>query len=298
MKPDGRWPDLIKRGWGTGAVFDYLSNTFVRTEDDRRFLARLERQASTPNAARLLLEMSMDTDLTQVLPTLDVPTLVLHRLGDPIFPVSGAQQIVELVPGAELEILDGTDHWIFGGATDPLLDRVESFIGAAPVSSPSPERALATVLFTDIVESTRLAQSLGDRQWTERLDQFVAVAAEVVARSGGEVVAETGDGFVATFAGPGRAVEAGLALRSSVAQLGIQLRTGVHTAEIERRGDNIAGIGVHVASRVADRAPAGEVWVSRTVRDLMAGTAIRLVDRGEHDLKGLDEPWVLYAVKA
>ena len=194
----------------------------------------------------------MAVDLTQVLPTLDLPTLVLHRADDSVFPVALAEQVADLIPGA--------DHWIFGGDTEPLLQRIEAFMGGTPVSSPSPERALATALFTDIVDSTRLAGFLGDKRWTKRLDQFVLLATDVVDRAGGQVVAETGDGFVATFEGPGGAVEAGLALRTAVAPLGIQLRTGVHTAEIERRGDNIAGelqaiVDDYIARRYPPRQP-------------------------------------------
>jgi pimeloyl-ACP methyl ester carboxylesterase len=288
---------VIDEHWGKGVVLRYLGPSLGQDQSGQAVLGRLERQAATPRAARLLLELIQRIDLEPILTAIPVPTLVLHRTSDDIVPVTQGRSIVERIPDARLVELPGTDHWIFSGDVDLLLAAVEDFITGEPAPQPINDRVLATVLFVDLVDSTAVAQRLGDAQWAAVLDEFERSTAKIIAEHRGELVKSTGDGALAMFDGPGRGVQAAGVLRSAVAPLGLTLRAGLHTAEIERRGDDIAGIGVNLASRVASAAAPGEVWVSRTVTDLVAGTGLTFVERGTHELKGFDRPWALYAVQ-
>jgi pimeloyl-ACP methyl ester carboxylesterase/class 3 adenylate cyclase len=289
--------DLVADHWGSGGILSALGPSLGADTNGRAVLARLERQAATPRAARLLLELSRQIDITPALPAISAPTLVIHREDDEIIPLSQGQSLAESIPGARLVVLPDADHWIFSGDLDSLLDHIKEFVVGSPAAPLATDRVLATVLFVDIKDSTVQAQQLGDGRWTELLDGFENAGARVVDEFRGELVNTTGDGLVATFDGPGRAVQAASALRTAVAPLGIALRSGLHTAEIERRGTDIAGIGVHIAARVAAAASPGEIWVSRTVTDLVAGTGLEFDDRGTHTLKGLDQPWALYAAR-
>jgi pimeloyl-ACP methyl ester carboxylesterase/class 3 adenylate cyclase len=289
--------DLVADHWGSGGILSALGPSLGADTNGRAVLARLERQAATPRAARLLLELSRQIDITPALPAISAPTLVIHREDDEIVPLSQGQSLAESIPGARLVVLPDADHWIFSGDLDSLLDHIKEFVVGSPAAPLATDRVLATVLFVDIKDSTVQAQQLGDGRWTELLDGFENAGARVVDEFRGELVNTTGDGLVATFDGPGRAVQAASALRTAVAPLGIALRSGLHTAEIERRGTDIAGIGVHIAARVAAAASPGEIWVSRTVTDLVAGTGLEFDDRGTHTLKGLDQPWALYAAR-
>jgi pimeloyl-ACP methyl ester carboxylesterase/class 3 adenylate cyclase/DNA-binding winged helix-turn-helix (wHTH) protein len=290
--------DQIEQLWGTGGILRYLAPSFARTQADKRFLARLERMAATPGSARRLQELSMAIDVTPVLSAIAAPTLVIHRSDDEVAPIDNARGLAAAIPGARFVELPGDDHWVFSGDGVPILHAIREHV-AGPVAPPATaRRVLASVLFVDIVGSTRTARELGDQRWSELLDRFEELAASTVSAHQGEIVKTTGDGVVAVFDGPGRAVLSALELRSAVAPLGLELRAGVHTAEIERRGTDIAGIGVHIASRVADAASPGEVWVSRTVTDLVAGTGLQFRSRGSVELAGLDEPWTLFEALA
>jgi pimeloyl-ACP methyl ester carboxylesterase len=289
--------DLVTERWGQGAILTILGPTLGADAAGRAFLARLERQAATPRTARLLLELSRQIDITPALAAISAPTLVIHRVGDEIVPLSQGRGLAEHIPSARLVELPDADHWIFSGDLDPVLDTIKEFVVGAPAAPTTTDRVLATVLCVHINDSTAQDRRFGAGRGTELLDEFETTGARIVSEFRGELVDTTGDGLVATFDGPGRAVQAAAALRAAVAPLGITLRSGLHTAEIERRGNDIAGIGVRIARRVAAVASPGEIWVSRTVTDLVAGTGLTFDERGPHELKGLDRPWSLFAAR-
>lgn len=287
--------EYVLRHWGTGRVYAYLAPGLDAVPGGRELLARYERQSATPRTARHLLELIGRIDIAGVLPTISVPTLVLHRADDPVVPPSHGRQLASSIPDARLRVLAGGDHNLFSGDPTETLREIGAFLAEEAAPDVGAERVLATVLFVDVVDSTARANELGDQRWTAVLDRFHACARAEVEEHRGRVVNTTGDGLLATFDGPGRAVVAAGRIRDVVRELGLEVRAGLHTAEVQRRGSDIAGIGVHIASRVAALAPAGEVWVSRTVTDLVAGTGLVFEARGEHLLKGLDQPWQLFA---
>lgn len=290
--------DYVLEHWGTGRVFRNLGPTLAAAPGGRELLARLERQSATPRTARHLLELIGQIDIAGILGAITVPTLVLHREGDRIVPPAHGRQLAAGIPGARLVVLEGADHFLYSGDPGQTLASIADFmtVGAADEpASTTDERILATVLFVDLVDSTGAAQAMGDRRWAEHLDRFHVAARAEVERHRGRVVNTTGDGLLATFDGPGRGVRAAGAIREAVRPLDLELRAGLHTAEIQCRGSDIAGIGVHIAGRVASAADPGEVWVSRTVTDLVAGTGLVFEPRGEHGLRGIDQPWTLYA---
>jgi class 3 adenylate cyclase len=253
-----------------------------------------ERYAS-PAVARADNVLAMRADVRAVLPLISVPTLVLHRVGNAFVPIGHSRFLAETIPGAKLVELPGRDHLPFAGETDALLGEIEEFLTGARGTA-NTERTLATILFTDIVESTKRAAGVGDRRWRELLDSHDRMAARQVHRFGGRQVKSTGDGLLATFDGPARAIQCGLAICAGARQVGLEMRVGVHTGEVERRGNDVAGIGVHIAARVQACAEPGAVWVSRTVTDLVTGSGIVFDDRGEHQLKGVPGAWQLFAV--
>jgi class 3 adenylate cyclase len=251
------------------------------------------RAAASPGAARALIEMNSLMDVRSTLPAVRVPTLVLHRRGDRDSRVEEGRYVAEHINGATFIDLAGQDHFVAINP-DQILDPVEAFVtGHQPIYAGN--RTLATILFIDIVESTRKAIALGDSKWAAALSSFQSDAAAKVERYAGRLINTTGDGLVATFDGPARAVRCGCAIRDGAHASDLDVRCGVHTAEIELRGTDIAGIGVHIGARISERASPGEVWVSRTVKDLVAGSGLRVEERGDHRLKGIDEMWSLYA---
>lgn len=286
--------DWIERNWGTGAV---LSAGFWARCDlaPPGFVARFERSSCTPRTAALIMRRNCEIDVRDLLPTITVPTLVLHATGDRIVERGIAHHVTDAIPGARLFEIEGDFHGSWD-ARDyaPMLEELGTWITGRrePVA---PERALATVLFTDIVGSTAQAAAAGDRAWRAILDGHDRVCDRVVTEYAGRVVKHTGDGLLATFGSPARAVLCAQALRSALAATDVTIRAGVHTGEVELRGDDIGGIAVHIGARVAELADAGEVLVSRTVRDLTAGSELAFAERGVHPLKGVPEPWQLYA---
>jgi class 3 adenylate cyclase len=239
--------------------------------------------------------MNGEIDVRDALPAVTAPTLVIHRTGDRSLPVAGARYMAERVPGARLVELPGDDHLPFVGAQDEILGEVEEFLtGIRP--PPESDRVLATVLFTDIVGSTERASLLGDRAWRELVHQHYKLIRSELAFFRGHKVDTAGDGFFATFDGPARAIRCACAIRDGVRELGLQVRAGLHTGECELVDGKVGGIAVHIGARVASLAQADEVLVSRTVKDLVAGSGIELDDRGEHILKGVPGEWHLYAV--
>jgi len=265
----------------------------------RRALARFERQSASPSAVMAIRRMNREVDARHVLPAIRVPTLVMHRVGDSAINVKLGRYLAANIPGAKYVELPGNDHVpIFErDITDRIVDEAEEFRSGSP-SEPDVDRVLATVMFTDIVDSTRRAAELGDRQWRALLDRHDDTVRQQLARFRGQEVKNLGDGFLATFDGPARAVRCAASISESVRPLGIAVRSGLHTGEIELKRDDITGIAVHIAARVAAEAEAGETVVSSTVRDLVAGSGLRFEDRGIRALKGLPEEVRLYRVLA
>ena len=265
-------------------------------DEERRREARLERIAMSPGAFRRHAEMIIDTDVRAVLPSIQAPTLVLHRTDDPVVPIAAGRYLAEHIAGAEFVELPGDEHFWWLGDAEPMLEEIAAFItGSRPVTEP--DRVLVTLLFTDIVGSTEQAGHLGDRRWRELLDRHDATIRRQLERFQGKEIKTVGDGFVATFDGPARAIRCGCAIRDAVGRLDLDVRVGLHTGEVELRGDDIGGIAVHVAQRVCGLAQPGQVLVSRTVVDLVAGSTIRFSEGDEHELKGVPGTWRLFAVE-
>jgi class 3 adenylate cyclase len=283
----------IRDRWGTGRV---LVAPIVAHSDEAPpgAVARFERNASTPKVAAEIMARNLEIDVRALLPTLNVPTLVVHARGDGLVPVELGRYLAAHIPGARyVELpLDIHGSW-HADDYEPLLDAVTEFV-AGTKAEPSAERTLATVLFTDVVGSTDRAAAVGDRRWRALLDTHDATSARLVGRFGGRVVKHTGDGLLATFDSPGQGVRCARELGAALAAAGLPIRAGLHTGEVERRGDDVGGIAVHIAARVAALAGAGQVLVSRTVRDLVVGSELAFADRGSHELKGVPDPWQLY----
>ena len=243
-----------------------------------------------------LFAMFLETDVRAALPLVQAPTLVLHRRGDRVVNINAGRFLAEHIKGARMVELPGADHVSWAGDIDGPLDEIEEFLtGVRPNRWEEPDRILATILFTDIVGSTELAADLGDRRWRELLEAYYAAAARIIGERRGRLVKTTGDGLLGSFDGPGRAIQAGRALLEAGTRLGLRTRTGLHTGECEILGDDVGGIAVHIGARVAALAGPGEVLVSSTVKDLVAGSGLEFVDRGEHTLKGVPGTWRLYA---
>jgi len=286
--------DDVLAHWGEGRLGDLLAPS-ARSDLQRSFWGVFERTGASPAMARALVEAAKQPDVTGILPTVRVPTLVLHRTGD-IFPVAGGRYFAGLVSGAEFVELPGNDHAFWAGDYDAVVDEIQRFLtGAAPAAA-DPDRVLATLLFTDIVGSAERASALGDQRSHHLLEAHHAQVRALLGRFGGRELDTAGDGFFASFDGPGRAVECARAVVASVDSLGLQVRAGVHTGECERIGDKLGGLAVHVAARIAATAGPNEVLVSRTVRDLVAGSRLRFQDRGRHELRGVQGAWHLFAV--
>jgi class 3 adenylate cyclase len=281
--------------WGTDAMAAMYVPSRAGDERFRRWWAKLLRTGASPRAARALLRTVLEVDLRPILPLVQAPTLVLHRRDFHVPPVEHARFLVEQIPDARLAELPGADMSIIWDTPEVALDLIEEFLtGVRRV--PEPTRVLATVLFTDIVGSTERAARLGDRRWRELLGAHDDLARRVVEEFQGQLVKTTGDGILATFDGPGRGIGCAAALRDELRGLGLRIRAGLHTGEVELRDGDVGGIAVHLAARVMATAGAGEILVSRTVRDLVVGASIAVEDRGSHALKGIEGAWQLFAV--
>jgi class 3 adenylate cyclase len=240
--------------------------------------------------------MNAEMDVRHVLPAIRVPTLVLHSAGDRTLPVAGSRVLAERIPGARFVELPGIDHVPWGDDADAIVDEIEEFLTGVR-HGPEPDRVLATVLFTDIVGSTERAAALGDRRWRDLLEGHHEVVRRELGRFRGREIDTTGDGFLATFDGPARGIRCARSVSEAVRPLGIEVRAGLHTGEIEILGDKVSGLAVHIGARVAAAAGPGEVLVSSTVRDLVAGSGLRFHDRGVQSLKGVPGEWQLFAVE-
>jgi class 3 adenylate cyclase len=286
------YADETEREWG--AQSDFSRYTSVRDEGLFRWWQRRARASVSPGAARTLLLMNSEIDVRHVLSTIRVPTLVLHRRGDRDSSVEEGRYIAERISQARFVELEGDSHLPYID-TDQVLDEIEEFLTGAR-RGPELDRVLATVLFTDIVGSTERAAILGDREWRQLLELHHDVVRRELERWRGREVDTAGDGFLATFDGPARAVRAAGAIQDALRPLGVEIRAGLHTGEVELVADRVAGIAVHTGARVAALAYAGEILVSSTVKDLVAGSGIEFEERGEHELKGVPGTWRLYAV--
>jgi class 3 adenylate cyclase len=285
----------VEGAWGTGQVLSALVR--VRGSADIQRLAKLERYSMTPRTAGALLDMDFTNDIRGVLPVISAPTLVVHRSGDPILRPERAVALAALIPGARRVELPGDWHLsLVDDEEAEALDLIEEFItGSRPAPRIDIDRVLATVLFTDIVDSTPRAAALGDRRWRELLDAHDRVATDEIERHRGIMVRATGDGVLARFDGPVRGIRCARAIVDAADQLDLRVRAGLHVGEFLLRGDDVAGITVHIGARISAIAGPGEVYVSSTVRDLVAGSGIAFDDRGRHVLKGVPGEWDVFA---
>ncbi len=284
----------VEREWGRGMDLDQYVPSKM---GDPAFLARFTaylRSSASPGAAVALLRMNTEIDIRHVLPAIHVPALVMHRTGDRSANVEEARWMASQIPGARFVELAGEDHMPWVGDQDAILDEIQEFLtGDRPEREP--DRVLATVLVTDIVGSTRRAAELGDRAWSELLARHHALVRKELERSRGREIDTAGDGFLATFDGPARAVGCACRIRDAMRGLGLEIRAGLHTGEIELAGGKVHGIAVHTGARIASTAQPGEILVSSTVKDLVSGSGISFEDRGTHDLKDVPRSWQLYA---
>jgi len=289
--------ELVGPMWGKGATIDIFAPSMAADPRAREFQARFERQAASPMRVQQLFQMFLDTDVRGALPLIQAPTLVMHRRGDRAVNYRAARWLAEQVEGSRYVEFEGEDHLPWVGDSEPPLAAIEEFLtGVRPV--PVTQRVLATVLFTDIVDSTRLATEMGDGRWRELLERHQELTREQLERFGGREIKTTGDGFLATFDGPTRAAECARAIVDAMPALGVEVRAGLHTGEVELIGDDVGGIAVHVAARIAALAGARQVLASRTVRDLAAGSAVEFAAAGRHELKGVADEWEIYSVAA
>jgi class 3 adenylate cyclase len=287
---------MAEQTWGRGDLIAAVNPTLAGDPVALEAWGRFLRLSASPATAAAVMRMLFELDVRDVLPAIRVPTLVVHRQDNPIVTVDQGRYVADQIEGAKFVAVPGADYGLAVGDNDVLIDEVEEFLtGSRPAHAT--DRVLATVLFTDIVGSTPRAVELGDARWRELLERHDELAETEVERFGG-AIAFTGDGLLASFEGPARAVRCAFALRDRLRMLGLEMRAGLHTGEVERRGEGIVGIGVHIAARVLALAGAGEVLVSRTVRDLATGSGLTFVERGTHTLKGVPDQWeILEAIE-
>jgi class 3 adenylate cyclase len=281
----------------TGEDIDIWAPTLADDPKAKEWLGRYRRAAVSPDGLTALFRMFMDIDVRHVLPTLRVPTLVLHRHGDRVINWRAGRWMAEQIPDARYVELPGPDHFPWVGDSDAVIEEIREFLTGVRVG-PEPDRVLATIMFTDVVGSTERAASLGDRRWRDLLDAHDRAIRQQLAAFRGREVKAMGDGFLATFDGPARAIRCACAIRDAAADLRVDVRVGLHTGEIDVRGEDIGGVAVHIGQRVAALAGPLEIMVSSTVKDLVAGSGLEFEDRGEHELKGVPGSWRLFAVRA
>jgi len=298
--PPERWESTIcemEEHWGEGAGIAVNAPSQVKNNALVQAAGRLERASASPASIVALLRANYELDVRHILPSIHLPTLILHRKGDALVPVACGRYLAEHIPGARYVEIPGDDHFVVDEETqDIIADEIEQFM-TGEHHRPEPDRVLATVMFTDIVHSTERAAEMGDRKWRVLLDNYYATVRKELAAFRGRDVKTLGDGILATFDGPARAIRCACSVREKVGQIGLQVRTGLHTGECELIGDDVGGIAVHIGSRVSAAAAPGEVLVSGTVKDLVAGSGLRFADQGMKSLKGVPGEWHLYAVQ-
>ena len=289
--------ELILPYWGDGSIIEVSSPTQADNEEAREHWGRLERLTASPGMMIALAQMFLDIDVRDVVPSVQAPALVVHRTHDRLVNVRHGRWLAEHLPNARMVEFEGDDHGFWFQDREDWLGALQQFLTGAR-AIPETDRVLATVLFTDIVDSTRIAADLGDQRWREVLEQHQRAVREDLYRFGGREVKSTGDGFLATFDGPARAIRCASAILQSSETSGLRVRAGLHTGECEMMGDDIGGIAVHIAARVSAQADPQQLLVSRTVKDLVAGSGLQFTDWGIHTLKGVPETWQLYAAHA
>lgn len=290
-----RWGEVVRRDWGGAVGVNVWAPSRLGDHEFERWWARLLRQGTSPSGAIALMDLYREMDVRAILPAIDVPTLVLHRAGDRMIAAAQGRYLAERIPGARYVELPGEDHLPFAGDLDAMLDEVEEFLVGSRNASES-ERALATILFTDIVGSTEKAAALGDRRWRALLERHDAAVRHQLSLHRGREVKTMGDGFLATFDGPARAIRCASAVREEVAGLGIEVRAGIHTGEVELIGEDVGGMAVNIGARIGALAEPGEVLVSSTVRELVVGSGLEFEERGVEKLKGAPGEWRLFAI--
>jgi class 3 adenylate cyclase len=288
--------EFIAPSWGQDAqgTVELFAPSLLHDPATLAFTARMERSAASPAMVQRIFEMFLDIDVRAVLPTIHVPALVLHRRGDRVVSRHAGRELAAHIPGARYVELAGIDHVPWAGDAEAVLGEVEEFLTGSR-SVPEPDRVLATVMFTDLVGSTQRAVELGDARWRELLSAHQAAVRRELARFRGREVKTLGDGCLATFDGPARAIRCGGAIAQAARSAGLEVRIGLHSGEVELMDGDVGGIAVHIAARIGALAAAGEVLVSSTVKDLVAGAGIRFVDRGARQLKGISDEWRVFA---
>jgi class 3 adenylate cyclase len=287
--------DEIANDWGGPVGLDIRAPSRAKDERFRATWARYLRMGASPSAVMALVRMNSEIDVRPILASCHVPTLVLHRTGDQAIPVESGRYLAAHIPGAKLVELPGNDHLPWVGDSDAILDEIEEFL-TGHRHQIEPDRVLATVLFTDIVGSTQRAAEIGDKAWGDLLAAHHAIVREQIARFGGQEMGTAGDGFLATFDGPARGIRCALAIALAIRPIGLDIRAGLHTGEVELVPGDIRGLAVHIGARIGALAGPGEVLVSRTVKDLVVGSGLVFVDRGTHRLKGVPDEWQVFAV--
>jgi class 3 adenylate cyclase len=303
--PQGMSPERLDRVienvesiWGTGTLSaDSFAPTLAHDPAFRESWARFERLAVSPSGIKALLRMLYETDARHTLGVISTPTLVLHPRDDGVAPVAGARYLAEHIRGSKYVELPGTDHFAWASGAPRILDEVEEFVTGVRGAS-EPDRVLATVMFTDVIDSSAKAAEIGDRRWRDLLGRYHDLVRDHLATFRGREIDTAGDGFFAAFDGPARAVRCAAAIALAVQRLGFQIRAGLHAGECETLGEKLSGIAVHTGARIASLAGASEVLVSSTVKDLVAGSGIRFADRGMHALKGIPGEWRVFAIES
>lgn len=288
--------NAMETQWGGPVGIEVRAPSMAHDERFRQWWGRWLRMSASPAAAASVIRMSYEIDVRHLLPLIRVPTLLLHSAGDKAMAVSGSRYMAERIPGAKYVELPGADHVPWLSDSDAIVDEIEEFLTGVRGRA-EPDRVLATVLFTDVVGSTEKAAALGDRRWHDLLDSHNSAVRRELARFRGREIDTAGDGFLATFDGPARAVRCARAISEAVRPLGLETRAGLHTAECEVMGNGVGGIAVHIGARIAACAGASEVLVSSTVRDLVAGSGLKFREFGVHALKGVPGEWRLFAVE-
>lgn len=297
VDPDQWKPDLdgITKLWSDGSGGEPHIPATSHDPWWREWYARSRRQQASPADGLRLMRMLGEVDVRHIAPAVQAPTLILHRRDNSWWPLDGARWLARNVPNASMVELDGSDNYWWSGAADEVVDHVEQFLLGAPAASTT-HRELMTIAFTDIVESTSTASRLGDNQWRALLEQHDRVTLNEISRHGGRPIKNLGDGFLIHFSGPASAIRAAADLHTTLERAGLQIRVAIHTGEIERRGDDISGVAVHLASRMLDVAEPGETIASAVIKGLVAGSGIAFEPRGTHELKGIADPWELHRV--
>lgn len=288
------WAGIMRRDWGGPVGMDLWAPSAKGDRGFEEWWARLLRYGTSPAGAIALMDLYREVDVRVALSAIEAPTLVVHCRGDRMIPFSQGRYLADHIAGSRFTIFPGTDHLAFTGA-EPLLDEIQEFLVGSRGAAEA-ERALATILFTDLVDSTATAAELGDRRWRHLLERHDAAVRRQLALHRGREVKTVGDGFLATFDGPARAIRCAAALRSELAALGLEVRAGIHTGEVELIDDDVGGIAVNIGARIGAEATAGEVLVSSTVRELVVGSGLQFADRGVRALKGVPGEWRLFAV--